>query len=59
MVSDGERAALEKFLAFLDRDMLRNPRSLRSVPAGWLSDVAGLIAGVDIDLDQPLPDDGE
>jgi hypothetical protein len=35
--------------------MARHPDRLRPVTAEWLHEIADLVAGVEVDLDAPLP----
>ena len=45
------------FLAFLEADMAKNPGRLRSVTTDWLRALQDLVAGVEVDLDAPLPEE--
>jgi antitoxin PrlF len=56
---DGQDPVVGKFLEFLANDMLNNPAASRPISAEWLAYAKKLVAGVEIDLDQPLSDDGE
>jgi antitoxin PrlF len=56
---DGQDPVAGKFLEFLANDLINNPASLRPIWAEWLADAQEMVAGVEIDLDQPLSDDGE
>ena len=49
---------MDRFLAFLARDIESHPEHVRSIDAGLLDRIRPLIADVDLDLDAPLvPDD--
>jgi antitoxin PrlF len=50
---------VENFLAFLAKDMLSSPGRLQPVTAEWVEKIQSLVAGVEVDLDQPLSDDEE
>jgi antitoxin PrlF len=45
------------FLTFLEADMAKHPDRLRPVTAEWLHELQGLVAGVEVDLDAPLPEE--
>jgi len=45
------------FLAFLEADLVKHPDQLRSVTADWLHGLQDLVAGVEVDLTAPLPDE--
>ncbi|WP_096701181.1 type II toxin-antitoxin system PrlF family antitoxin [Magnetospirillum sp. 15-1] len=48
---------LGRFLAFLEADMTAHPERLRPVGADLVERISALVAGVEINLDEPLPDD--
>ncbi len=45
------------FLAFLEADMAKHPDRLRPVTVEWLRELQNLAAGVEVDLDAPLPEE--
>ena len=45
------------FLAFLEADMTKHPDRLRPVSTAWLHDLQDLVAGIEVDLDAPLPEE--
>lgn len=55
--TDAADPVLEAFLGFLARDMRDRPERLREVDQELARRIDGLVAGVDVDLDQPLPTD--
>lgn len=50
---------IDRFLAFMARDMSAHPERVRSIDAKLLKRIRPLIAKVDIDLDAPLAPDDE
>lgn len=46
--------ALLPFLSLLERDIRENPQSIRTISAQELSKTEQLLAGVEVDLDEPL-----
>jgi antitoxin PrlF len=46
--------ALEEFLNFLARDIIKNPQYMQAMSADLVSHVQSLVIGVDLDLDAPL-----
>jgi len=53
--ADEPDPVVASFLTFLETDMARHPDRLRPVTAEWLHEIADLVAGVEVDLDAPLP----
>ena len=51
--------ALEPFLEFLARDLAAHPERLRAVDAARRERLEALVAGVEIDLEEPLDPDDE
>ena len=51
--------ALESFLRFLEHDLAAHPERIRAVDTGLVERLRALVAGVDADLDAPLPADDE
>lgn len=51
--------ALRPFLSFLAKDMAENPQRLQLLDAGFVQRVRNLVAGVDVDLDEPLSAENE
>lgn len=45
---------IDGFLAFLARDMARNPSHISAFPAGLAERMAALTAGMSVDLDQEI-----
>lgn len=55
-----EDPVIEKFLAFLAKDMEENPQHIKPLTAEWIERAKALVEGVDIgDLNKPLPNDDE
>ena len=50
---------VDRFLAFLTRDMSIHPEHMRAIDAGLLDRIRPLIADVDVDIDAPLAPDRE
>lgn len=48
-----------EFLNFLARDMQENPQQLQTMSSELVSHVQSLVAGVELDLDAPLPEEEE
>jgi antitoxin PrlF len=48
---------LAQFLAFLESDMVEHPQAIHAVPRGLIERASALVEGVDVDLDEALPDD--
>lgn len=48
---------LQQFLSFLALDMQQHPEKLQPLTISMQQSVAALVADVDIDLDEPLPDE--
>ncbi len=55
----GSDPVLGAFLDFLARDMARHPHRIKALDKGLAGRVRSLVKGVEVDLDAPLPDDGE
>ena len=51
--------ALSAFLGFLERDIAAHPERLQAVDSGLVQRLRSLVGDVEIDLDAPLPADGE
>ena len=47
------------FLAFLARDMQAHPENIRSVTASTFAEAERLTAGIEVDLDEALPEDDD
>jgi len=59
-VVDDEDPVIEKFLAFLAKDMEENPQRIQPIPEDLLRRAQELVADVDIgDINEPLSDDDE
>ncbi len=55
-----EDPVLEKFLAFLAKDIEQNPQNLKPIPAEWVNGLRSLLANVDVgDLNEPLSEEDE
>ncbi|MDF2117578.1 type II toxin-antitoxin system PrlF family antitoxin [Roseiarcaceae bacterium H3SJ34-1] len=55
--AEGADPVIGKFLAFLAGDMAAEPRRIRPVSPDLVARGAALVTGVDVDLDDALPDD--
>lgn len=59
-VSTGEDdPVIGQFLDFLARDLAEHPEHVQSLGGNLYRRLQSLTAGVDVDLDEPLPADGE
>ncbi|MGF1675030.1 MAG: type II toxin-antitoxin system PrlF family antitoxin [Rivularia sp. (in: cyanobacteria)] len=56
---EDEDPIVGKFLNFLAQDMSKNPQNIRPISPELLNRAKELVAGVEFDLDAPLPDDEE
>ena len=56
---EAEDPALGPFLEFLARDIASHPERLEAIGPGLSERIKTLIAGVDVDLDNVLPESGE
>jgi antitoxin PrlF len=54
-----EDPLVEQFLGFLAQDIASHPERLRAVDSRLARRIRSLVADVEVDLDEPLPDDGE
>lgn len=54
---DAGDPVVANFLAFLEADMAKHPGRLRPITAEWLNELQSLVAGVEVDLDAPLPEE--
>ncbi len=50
---------LGRFLAFLATDMSARPPAMRAISSYLVGRISGLVGGVEVDIDAPLPDDEE
>lgn len=50
---------LGQFLDFLAHDMAAHPERLQELNPEWVARINALVAGVEVDLDAPLPADDE
>lgn len=50
---------LGRFLNFIAQDIEKNPQHLQAISSDLVSHAQSLVAGVDFDLDAPLPDEDE
>jgi len=50
---------LDQFLSFLAEDINKNPEHLQAIGSELVERVQSLVAGVDVDLDSPLSEEGE
>ncbi|BAP88178.1 regulator PrlF [Burkholderiales bacterium GJ-E10] len=57
--AEGDDPVLGRFLDFLARDIASHPELLKAVDAGLMRRLQSLTEGVAIDLDAPLPEEGE
>jgi antitoxin PrlF len=53
--TDEPDPVVTSFLTFLEADMAKHPDRLRPVTVEWLHELQDLVAGVEVDLDAPLP----
>ena len=51
--------ALAPFLALLEQDITRRPDRLRPISADLVGRLQDLVGSIEVDLDDPLPDDDE
>jgi antitoxin PrlF len=58
-VEQEEDPVVGKFLNFLAQDMSKNPQNIKPISPELLNRAKELVAGVEFDLDAPLPDDEE
>lgn len=56
---DGDDPALAPFLGLLARDMAEHPERLQAVSDDLAQRIQTLVDDVEVDLDAPLPADGE
>ncbi|WP_334154538.1 type II toxin-antitoxin system PrlF family antitoxin [Tepidimonas sp.] len=56
---DGDDPALAPFLGLLARDMAEHPERLQAMSDDLAQRIQTLVGGVKVDLDAPLPADGE
>ncbi|SOC56912.1 antitoxin PrlF [Chromohalobacter canadensis] len=47
------------FLAFLERDLQAHPENIHPVTAGTLAEAERLTSGIEVDLDEALPEDDD
>ncbi|PAU74873.1 type II toxin-antitoxin system PrlF family antitoxin [Halomonas salipaludis] len=47
------------FLAFLERDMQQQPENIRPVTASTFAEAERLTSGIEVDLDEALPEDDD
>ncbi|MYL24768.1 type II toxin-antitoxin system PrlF family antitoxin [Halomonas alkaliantarctica] len=50
---------MASFLAFLERDLQEHPENIRPVTASTLAEAERLTAGIEVDLDEELPEDDD
>jgi antitoxin PrlF len=50
---------LDKFLAFLEGDLEKNPQQIKAIDADLVDRIENLVESVEIDLDAPLADEDE
>ncbi|MGI8933331.1 MAG: type II toxin-antitoxin system PrlF family antitoxin [Phormidesmis sp.] len=55
--AEEEDPVLEKFLAFLAKDIEQNPQNLKPIDADLIERARSLVVGMDSDLDAPLSDE--
>lgn len=58
MDENEEDPVIQSFLAFLAKDMEKNPDSLRPLDEAMMAEVAELVKGVSVDPDEDLATDG-
>lgn len=57
--AEGADPVLTQFLGFLARDMASHPERLQAMDAKFVQRLRALTGGLDVNLDEPLPEDGE
>ncbi len=58
--AEEEDPVLEKFLAFLAKDIEQNPQNLKPISAEWVDRLKSLLANIETgELNAPLPDEDE
>ena len=57
--ADEDDPVLGQFLGFLARDMVSHPAHVQALDVGLMARVQSLTGPVEVDLDAPLPTDGE
>jgi len=50
---------MERFLDFLTKDLQAHPERLQAIDAAWVKRLQAVIKNTAIDLDAPLPNDGD
>jgi antitoxin PrlF len=50
---------MERFLDFLSKDLQAHPERLQAIDAAWVKRLQAIIKNTAIDLDAPLPNDGD
>ena len=50
---------MASFLAFLERDLQEHPENIRPVTASTFAEAERLTAGIEVDLDEELPEDDD
>ena len=50
---------MERFLDFLSQDLQAHPERLQAIDAAWVKRLQAVIKNTAIDLDAPLPNDGD
>jgi len=50
---------MKSFLAFLERDLQERPENIRPVSASTFAAAEHLTAGIEVDLDEELPEDDD
>lgn len=55
MTQEGKSDFAQRMLASLDLEVEERPWRIRSIDAAFVSRIQALTAGVDVDLDRPLP----
>lgn len=56
---EGEDPVLGKFLAFLSKDIEKNPQQLRDISPDLMERASALTDGTEVELDSPLSDEDE
>ena len=54
-----EDFVLKKFLSFLDQDMKNNPQHIKPISPDLIKRVQFLTDGIEVNLDEPLPEEDE
>ncbi|MBK1649790.1 type II toxin-antitoxin system PrlF family antitoxin [Rhabdochromatium marinum] len=54
---EGDDPALAAFLGFLAKDLANHPEHLQVIDAGLVERLQGVVSNIEINLNEPLPDE--